>query len=235
MRVPSLLLLCLCSSTGFLSASCAVADDETAVVRDAGSDTKVDTGTPDSATPDTGTSDTGTTPDTGSADTGSPTDTGTVEDTGPCAIAGCTTGSESRATCATARTISRKTAGVLGGYAATGLALPTTTIADGSASCAAAGPDHAYRLFVRKGEAIDVTIASKTAGNTLRTLLFESASCAAAACTGTFKCGTTSGGSLTATADGWVAIVVSGATTSDSGLYDITVKLTCKTTDCECP
>lgn len=138
------------------------------------------------------------------------------------------------ATCATARTISRKTAGVLGGYAATGLALPTTTIADGSASCSAAGPDHAYRLFVRKGEAVNVTIASKTAGNTLRTLLFESASCAAASCTGTFKCGTTSG-SLTATADGWVAIVVSGSTGSDSGLYDITVKLTCKTTDCECP
>lgn len=229
MRVPSLILLCLC----FSSIGCAVADDETAVVRDTGSDTKVADGT-------TGDADTGTTPDTGAAtDTGSddtgPTDTGTVEDTGPCAIAGCTTGSESRATCATARTISRKTAGVLGGYAATGLALPTTTIADGSASCSAAGPDHAYRLFVRKGEAVDVTIASKTAGNTLRTLLFESASCAAAACTGTFKCGTTSGGSLTATTDGWVAIVVSGSTSSDSGLYDITVKLTCKTTDCECP
>ncbi|MBI2390822.1 MAG: hypothetical protein HYV09_14625 [Deltaproteobacteria bacterium] len=202
--------------------------DDTSVAADTSGDTSVG---------DTGATDTGAT-DTGATDTGA-SDTSSTEG-GACVVAGCTTSSGDRLTCATGRTIGRRTAGPLAGYIATGIPLPLPTgssITDGTLLCPALGPDHAYKLFMRKGETATVTLAAKTADVVLSTLFWESLDCATNVCAGSpFKCGSSTGGSYTATGDGWVTIVVAGQTPFDFGSYDIKVVLTgCKTTDCECP
>lgn len=255
------MLVCLLGATG-----CAVAEDPGTAMfeRDSGGgpvdssaldssvlpdSTSKDTSAPGdtSATVDTSASDSAGATDTGASDTGA-TDTGVTDsgatdtapsDAGGCAVAGCTTSSGDRLTCATARTIGRRTAGPLAGYIVTSMPLPLTgsSVTDGTILCPALGQDHAYKLFMRKGETATVTLAAKTADVVLSTLFWESLDCATNVCSGSpFKCGSSTGGSYTATGDGWVTIVVAGQTPFDITAYDIKVVLTgCKTADCECP
>lgn len=212
--------------------------DSTVVDSSTPTDTGADTSVPIDTGADTGSTDTGAT-DTGKVDTGSITDTGSTTDSGGCAIQGCLTSSTDRLTCATARTISRKTAGTItGGYLATITMLPaTSSITDGTLTCLALGPDHAYKLFMRKGETATVVVSdSADAGVKWNTLFWESGDCTTNSCTGSpSKCGGASGGTYGATADGWVTIMVSGQSPLDFGQYTIKVTLSCKTTDCECP
>ena len=172
--------------------------------------------------------------DTAVADTAS-TDTGGVLADGGCAIQGCATGSQDRLTCATARTIARRTAGPLGGYNAT-VPMGTASIYDTtSITCIAAGFDHAYKLFMRKGEVVTATAGPSTGSAKYSVVMFEGGDCATNSCATAKKC---AAGStlLTASADGWVTIVVSGQTPFDLGSYSIKVTLSgCASADCECP
>jgi hypothetical protein len=166
-------------------------------------------------------------------------DTGGPADVGGCAIQGCATGSQDRTSCATARTISRRTAGPLGGYNATISPLLPSSIYDKlGLTCIALGPDQAYKIFMRKGETVTATAADGSDGGSAKytVVLFESLDCATNVCGGTPAACGASKASLTASADGWVSIVVSGQSLPDFGSYAISVKLAgCKTTDCECP
>lgn len=221
----------------------AVGVDSAVVDSNLDSASPVDSAVPDTATVDEDTSpaDTGSPVDSGSVDTGK-ADTGTVvTDGGGCAVQGCLKDSADRLTCGTARIIARRTAGPLGGYIATGISLLTaaaaTKITDGNITCPAYGPDHAYRLFMRKGETTTVTLAATTSGVNLSTLFWESSDCTTNVCAGTsFKCGSSTGGSYTAAADGWVTILIAGQLPVDIDSYDLEVTLTgCKSADCECP
>jgi len=250
----------------FALAGCAVAEDPTATpsfIRDTGAPTTdsvvddsskpadstvTDTGATtdttddtsiaaDSAVSDSSTGDTGKT-DSATTDSAT-TDTGATGDGGACAVAGCLTSSGDRLTCATARTIGRRTAGPLGGYNATITLLPaSSSITDGTITCLALGADHAYKLFMRKGETAAVTLSDASdAGVKFNTQFWESGDCTTNVCAGSAtKCGSSTGGSYSATADGWVTIMISGQSPLDFGSYTVKVSLTgCKTTDCECP
>ena len=83
-----------------------------------------------------------------------------VDDGCPPPVASCTTGTESRDRCQNARTIGRKTAATSTGYQ---ISTNTCSAYNRFDVCSwDAGADHAYRLYLRKGETTTIALSIGT-------------------------------------------------------------------------
>ncbi|MBN1771592.1 MAG: hypothetical protein JXB32_10040 [Deltaproteobacteria bacterium] len=160
-----------------------------------------------------------------------------------CPIQGCTTGSESRDRCSGARTIGRTSAASSGGYRISDRTCYAYNRFDGSDSCWDAGADHAYKVFLRTGERIDITVDQGWGcvdtwwDTTIQ--IWTNSGCTDTACTTKTFCedyvDDPFNHAYVASYDGWVILVVDGTTAfDDEGNYDLTVRLTCLTSGCEC-
>lgn len=157
-------------------------------------------------------------------------------------IEACSNGVEGRDRCTEARVIGRRTAATTAGYVVSG---DTCRAANRFDDCAwDAGSDHAYRLWLRAGETVTVSLAigggcaTSTWDATLK--LYQGTDCATVTCSGDRWCRDrvgTSPQTYAATRDGWVVLVVDGSTAfDDEGAYTLTVRLTgCAGASCECP
>lgn len=165
-----------------------------------------------------------------------------------CSVQGCQDGPSSGSGCAQARIIGRLSAGSTAGYVKTDNTCSATNQSSAyGTGCDDAGRDHSYRIFMRAGESINVTLTqgTKCAGATAFNRVFKiyaGTGCSDTGC-GTKKfcyspgAGTYNKG-LNVTEDGWYHLVVDGVQGTgggdDSGSYTLTVKLACKTPGCEC-
>ncbi len=112
--------------------------------------------------------------------------------------------------------------------------------------CPKSGPDHAYKLFLRKGETVTAALSVYTTSfGTYLTTFWESRSCMSNVCSGSFgSCGSTTStttpsipttSTYKATSDGWITVVVSGKTPSDKGFYNLKLTLSgCSDSLCGC-
>jgi hypothetical protein len=152
----------------------------------------------------------------------------------------CNTGTQDRKGCANARIIGRSAAGTPAGYTTSPTSCSASNLMD-AASCSDSGNDHTYRVFMRQGETMTVTLSTgaECLGSTwYATLKFHTnAGCSSTACTSLALCtanvsNTTK--SHVAAQDGWYIIVVDGGSSSNAGTYTINVKVTCNSGNCEC-
>ena len=115
----------------------------------------------------------------------------------------------------------------------------------GSSSCWDYGRDHSYRIFMRAGESITVTVTkgSKCSNATSWDRVFKiyaGTGCDDRSCADKLECRSMGGGTFyddfTAPADAWYVLVIDGRASAydDSGDYSLTVKLTCSTANCGC-
>jgi hypothetical protein len=161
-----------------------------------------------------------------------------------CPVQGCATGAESRDRCSGARVIGRTAAASATGYRIADDTCRASNRSDESGSCWDAGGDHHYRIFLRAGERVQVTLdrgdgcAGYSWNATLK--LFSGLGCADTACAARVFCedylSDPFSHAYTATLDGWITVVVDGTTAfDDEGDYTLTVRLTCARPGCECP
>ena len=161
----------------------------------------------------------------------------------------CQSGNQSRSGCANALVIGRLEASVSAGYFTSTNTCSASDASEGpnSGSCWDYGRDHSYRIFLRAGESIAVTLTqgSKCSPATSWDRVFKIYSgngCSDKSCSNGLFCASTGSGtyskSYTAPADAWYVIVVDGRTATnvydDSGSYTLTVKLTCLAGTCNC-
>jgi hypothetical protein len=160
-------------------------------------------------------------------------------------------GTQSRESCAGARTISRATASTVTGYTTSDdLCSADDEFNSSVTSCFDAMGDHSYRIYMRAGETVwaEVETNAKCGGGTWYCTLKIYSRAQSEGCTST-NCGgdsdhvfcdsnenTPRANWWAAPADGWYIIVVDGASgvEQDEGDYDLTVKLNCATAGCEC-
>jgi hypothetical protein len=165
----------------------------------------------------------------------------------------CDPGTQSRDKCTNARIIGRKQAS--GGVILSGNTCSASNRSDESSSvsnCFDAGGDHHFRVYMRKGEFVYAKIAAGEScpsypdahwDSTLK--IYATSTCNNGVASPFSGCGTRAfcddffngkSTTYTATEDGWVVIVMDGATAfDDEGDYQLTVKLTCADSSCECP
>ncbi|MEM9068740.1 MAG: hypothetical protein AAGE52_09545 [Myxococcota bacterium] len=151
----------------------------------------------------------------------------------------CATGSQSRDGCGGARIIGRSNASA--GYLGMG---DTCSARDRFDDCSwDAGNDHAYRIWMRTGETINVSVSRRDtcfSGYSITLKLYENTGCSDVTCGRDIWCNDfVDNGErfpYTATTDGWKVIVVDGSTAfDDEGQYSLAVQLTgCATPGCEC-
>lgn len=174
-------------------------------------------------------------------------DQGTHTCMDPCAVPAiaCTTGSQNRNGWNNARTIGRTQAATTAGYQISDDTCYASDNFDESSGCWDANSDHAYRIYVRAGERLDISMDSGwdcpfDYSYWYMTLsIYDTAS----------GCLTTSKGtrvfcrdqddahsvSWTAPEDGWYYVIVDGSSAfGDEGDYVFQVKLTCNQAGCEC-
>jgi hypothetical protein len=163
-----------------------------------------------------------------------------------CAVQGCDTGTQNRDRCTGARIIGRRTASGSSGYRISDDTCYASDRFDDSTSCWDAGADHAYRIFMRAGERIDVSLEVDWACPAYDTYswratlkIFANTGCTDALCANKVYCedniGSSHSTSYTATADSWYVIVVDGSSAfDDEEDYVLTVRLTCAVAGCEC-
>lgn len=153
----------------------------------------------------------------------------------------CSTGSQSRDRCSNARIIGRSTAKTSTGYKISDDTCSASDRIDTNNGCWDAGNDHAYRIYLRAGEAVNVNLSVGTScvdssWNAMLAIYYSDASCPESQrkwCDDYFSGSTT----YTALLDGWYYIIVDGSTAfDDEGDYTLTVKLqNCTTAGCNCP
>lgn len=156
----------------------------------------------------------------------------------------CANGTQNRNGCANARVIGRSVAGSAAGFSISDDTCSASDSFDDSSSCWDANSDHAYRIFMRKNESIQITL--ETGWDcpynwsfwyaTLK--IFSNGGCTDTACTNKVFCDyneTDYSQPFTAPQDGWYILVVDGSSAfDDEGDYTFKVKLTCNTSGCEC-
>ncbi len=165
-----------------------------------------------------------------------------------CDVQGCTSGSESRAGCAHARTIGRRDAA----FNEYGYSVPYGDLCGESnhfdgipgQTCSGAGPDHAYRLFMRQGETAHIHLdpyyeCSGSDDLHVTFTVWSGSNCLETACETSLLCENniyyrTYTPDFVAPYDGWFVFVVD-ATNSSAGDYVFRLKLSCNQQDCECP
>jgi hypothetical protein len=164
-----------------------------------------------------------------------------IPDGCPPPVASCTTGTQSRSGCTNARTIGRTVAASAAGYV---ISTDTCSASNKFDTCDwDAGGDHAYRLYMRKGESasLDVVIGGGcvTSFWSMTLKVYSNTGCDSQACTTEDFCDDHESHdtrTYVAPRDGWYTIVVDGSTAfDDEGDYKLTVKLTCAKAGCECP
>ena len=151
----------------------------------------------------------------------------------------CTNGSQSRDGCGNARIIGRGAART--GFSTTG---DTCSARNRFDDCSwDAGNDHAYRIWMRAGESIAVSITKTNTcftgwASTLK--LYESTGCSDITCNSDRWCNDFVSNGETfnhvASRDGWVVVVVDGSTAfDDEGRYTLNLTLSgCASATCEC-
>jgi Cys-rich repeat protein len=155
----------------------------------------------------------------------------------------CTTGTQNRNGCGNARIIGRTVAATGSGYVINDDTCSASDKFDDSSGCWDANADHTYRIYLRKGESMSVTLATGTAcigGSWYGTLkIFSNSGCGDLSCAQKDHCvynKFTQSTTYVAPHDGWFIVVVDGSSAfDDEGDYKFTVKLTCSTPGCECP
>lgn len=160
----------------------------------------------------------------------------------PPPVESCTTGTQNRSGCANARIIGRKAAAVTAGYKVTDTLCSASDKFDDSTSCWDAGPDHAYRIYLRQGEKINISMTTGTSciNDTWYATIkvFSNAGCGDTSCATKVLCddqNTSVTKDFTATQDGWYILTAEGSSAfDDEGAYTYTVKLTCNQPGCEC-
>ena len=115
---------------------------------------------------------------------------------------------------------------------------------DDSGSCYDAGADHTYRIYLRAGESMAVTLTDSWACPTYNSSfwdatlkIFSNSGCNDLLCTSKDVCDDYFSGTknYVAAKDGWYIIVVDGSTAfDDEGDYTLKVKLTCGAQGCAC-
>jgi hypothetical protein len=151
----------------------------------------------------------------------------------------CTTGTQDRKGCTNARVIGRAVAGTPAGYTASPTNCTSSNLMD-SASCSDSGNDHTYRLFLRQGETMTVTLSTgaECLGSTWYATLkfYTNAGCTSTQCSTTVLCDQDKSNTTkthVAAQDGWYIVVVDGSS-GNAGVYTVNVKLTCNAGNCEC-
>lgn len=225
------------------------------------SGTRIDDGTDTTSTPPL---ETGSPIDTGASDTFVPppdawtTDTGAdaegpvtcpafaydhISHTWPLACIGSSGACFEGFSCACAQPVGRQDAKGSYSWTAAGFSSSPSAFAGSLGDCPKSGPDHAYKLFMRKGESVTAAISVYTSSfGTYLTTFWESRSCTSNTCSSSYgSCGssvsstTTTSSTFKATSDGWVTIVVSGKTPSDKGFYNLKLTLSgCAESLCGC-
>jgi len=120
-----------------------------------------------------------------------------------------------------------------------------TGAADDDQACAGLGPDQFYRLYIKAGETLTMTVTADTPGSFAPTLaVFKTPDpCVGQGCPAPVACdengdgdGTASISGWTSTTSGWHVLKVdSKAPLSGSGDYDVGVSLACLSPyDCDC-
>jgi hypothetical protein len=156
----------------------------------------------------------------------------------------CTTGTQNRDGWSKARTIGRTQSATTSGYQISDHTCYAYDRFDESSGCWDANSDHAYRMYLRKGEKIDVTLSTGwdcdngwgwyatfsvygTTGGCLSTTKGSRLFCVDNKTQHTT--------SYTAPEDGWYYLIVDGSSAfGDEGDYQFRVKLTCKAAGCGC-
>ena len=151
----------------------------------------------------------------------------------------CTNGTQSRNRCSGARVIGRSAA--------------STTFVTTASTCSAsnrfddcswdAGDDHAYRIWMRSGEQIAVSVNKRNtchSGYSATLKLYEPSDCTSVSCGSDIWCHDFAGNgevfTHTAGTTGWHVVVVDGSTAfDDEGEYTLNVTLSgCSVAGCEC-
>ena len=162
----------------------------------------------------------------------------------PPPLEACTNGSQNRDKCSGARVISRVDAGDSGGFTINDDTCYAYNRLDDSGSCYDAGADHTYRIYLRAGESMAVTLTDSWSCPTYSSSywnatlkIFSNAGCTDLLCTNKDVCDDYFSGTknYVAAKDGWYIIVVDGSTAfDDEGDYTLKVKLTCGAQGCGC-
>src|SRR5262245_25518516 len=109
----------------------------------------------------------------------------------PLPVDACMTGVQDRKGCANARILGRSTAGTPAGYTASPTTFAASNLMD-AAGCDDSGNDHSYRIFMRQGESITVSLSTGAeclGASWFATLKFyTNAGCNSTACTTTALC-----------------------------------------------
>ena len=162
----------------------------------------------------------------------------------PPPLEACVNGTQNRDGCSKARVIGRPQAATSTGFKISDDTCSASNRFDDSSSCWDANADHTYRIYVRKGESVNITVDTGWDCPydwsywyvTLK--IFTNAGCNATTCDNKVFCADQDDVQTTtyvATQDGWHIIVVDGSSAfDDEGDYDLTVKLTCNQVGCEC-
>ena len=157
----------------------------------------------------------------------------------------CTDGTQNRRGCGGARTVGRVRAGASGGVTIIDDTCDARDDFEDSSSCWDANNDHSYRLYLREGESARIryltgepcAYGQSSWSGTLK--VFETAGCDATGCGDKVYCDYNERDqtiTYVAPQDGWIIIVADGSHASDDeGAYALTVDLTCRDADCECP
>ncbi|MFW5738729.1 MAG: hypothetical protein ACOC1F_00035 [Myxococcota bacterium] len=161
----------------------------------------------------------------------------------PPAVA-CTTGSENRDGWNHARTIGRVQASSSGGYQISDTTCSADDDFDESSGCWDANADHAYRIYLREGEQIEMHLVSQSAcdGSSAWRLTLSvygtEGECLSTTKDSRLFCVDREyehSETYTAPHDGWFYVIVDGSHASgDEGDYDFQLLLTCSAAGCGC-
>ena len=179
--------------------------------------------------------------------------------TNACVITGCTLpanacadGGQNRKGCGNGRVIGRNTAKTAGGFTTKNQSACDSSnyFAGGGGQCFDTGYDHTYRIFLRKGEVVNINYSGfldscfgSGTGYTNWEIIQSSSGCgepAGGSCGNYVKCTSKTSGNYTAPAEGWYMIIADAQDSDFSGAgpyYTLTVKLdpaSCQVPGCEC-
>ncbi|MBK7586236.1 MAG: hypothetical protein IPI67_39380 [Myxococcales bacterium] len=156
----------------------------------------------------------------------------------------CSNGNQNRDKCSGARIIGRIDAGDSNGFTISDNTCYAYNRLDDSGSCYDAGADHTYRIYLRAGESMAVTLTDSWACPSYSSSfwdatikIFSNSGCNDLLCTNKDVCDDYFSGTknYVAAKDGWYIIVVDGSTAfDDEGDYTLKVKLTCGAQGCTC-
>lgn len=159
-----------------------------------------------------------------------------------CAVQGCDAGNESRAGCDHARVIGRKQAMGAGVTIVDNTCSAANSDDKADPACWDSAPDHTYRIYLRQGETLTVTLgpalSCNSGGWSTALKIYSSTGCNDTSCAAKDWCESPVTNPMThpytATHEGWVTLVVDGYSLYDTGTYELKAVLACNVPGCEC-